>query len=149
MSKLDKDTVIEAIALKTSDVTWSAVARQLGCTPENLNYYRRKYADEILAVARQHLATDIPAIYRALSQKAQEGDVAAIKLVLEHLNLMHADSQRQAGEEVVSEFVARYYAANERVRAMVAELREQRERELEQRRKVIGGNDGQHGAVGR
>lgn len=141
-AKIDKDALIEALALKTNETTFAQIARQFGCTQQNVDYYRKRYAEDILTIARQHLAADIPAIYRALSEQAQSGDVAAIRLVLEHLNLMHPESQRQAGEEVVSEFVARYYAANEHVRAMVAELQAQRERELSERRKALGGNDG-------
>lgn len=134
---LNTQQVIEAITTKGAGDTWKALAERLGCTRQNIDHYRKQYADEIQALAKAYLSADVPLFYRALSEKAQTGDVPAIRLVFEHLGLDKPEGDKGVTQDVIFEVVARYYANNEAVRVMVEQLQAEREKELAERRKAL------------
>ena len=43
---LDKDAVIQAIALKTPATTWKSLAGDFGCSVQNIEHYRKAIEKE-------------------------------------------------------------------------------------------------------
>lgn len=64
--------------------TYADVAARIGVTRETLYEWRQRadFQDMVLSIGREALKLDMPKIYRALSLKAQSGDVKAIELAM-------------------------------------------------------------------
>ena len=64
--------------------TYEEVAGRIGVTRETLYEWRQRpdFQELVLSIGREALKLEMPKIYRALSLKAQSGDVKAIELAM-------------------------------------------------------------------